>query len=222
MKKNLILIIFILVSVNAWAQKINFGIKASYTSAKLNESYNNQSDNSSCLNNIDLGVFAECKYGNVTFQPGIIYALKGGDGGYDGFANMAGYSETFNDVSIYYLEIPLNLLYNFHLKPGKIFVGAGPYAGIALSAKNHLYTYVYDSDGNAVSQSNSSNPILLGKGPDELKRLDYGINVMAGFRITKGWEISLGTSWGFANLANVPGLNINNQVKRISIGYFFK
>lgn len=222
MKKTLLLLLCTITCYAATAQKATFGIRSGYTSAYLHEQYNSNTGNTSSLNNVDLGVYAEFKQDEISFQPGIIFDLKGGTGGGSFVNTGTSIINTFSDMTLYYLEIPLNLMINFKLKPGKIFLGAGPYVAFAMAGRVHDYTTTYNQNGNVVSQNTTSTPITFGSAPNELKQFDYGFGFIGGFRLKKGWEVSAGSSLGLANLLNYSNLTAHNQIARLSLGYFFK
>lgn len=225
MKKTILLFAMAITASVAVAQKIDFGIRARYTNVNLKGSFNGSSinGNSNKLHNIDVGVFADINYGSsLTFQPGIAYVLKGGIGYSTEMPTPTSIAEMANDIKLNYLEIPLNLLYNFQLKPGKIFVGAGPYMGIALSGKSNNDTYIYGIDGTEQTHSRTKQSINFGSGQDDLKRFDYGINTMAGFRFNNKLEIGAAIGFGLANMSNISILKLHNHTESISVGYFFE
>lgn len=224
MKETLLLFVMAIATSVAMAQKVDFGIRARYSTVNLKESFDGSNINGSSekIHNIDVGIFADIKYGtSLTFQPGIAFILKGGAGYSTDMPTPETITQTINDIKINYLEVPLNIVYNFQLKPGKIFIGAGPYIGVALSGKSNSNTFVYKLDGTEVDRNSSSQSIVFGSGPDDLKRLDYGINTMAGFRFNNKLEIGAALGFGLANLSNVSVINVHNHTESISLGYFF-
>lgn len=97
---------------------------------------------------------------NLSIQPGLSLQGKGGKS-----------NDEVNEekVNLMYLELPVNFVYYVPAGSGNIFLGAGPYAAYALSAKNKI---------NGVSTD-----VKFGDGPDEdgVKRFDAGLNFLAGF-----------------------------------------
>lgn len=228
MKKTFLIAALALIAGAATAQQnqIHWGIKARYTFAKLNETFSDPSfgtisGNSGNVKNVDIGAFAEINIAkNAVFQPGLSYIQKGGAGTSQETNTSGNIEFVGSEIRLNYLEIPLNVLYNVPLKPGKIFVGMGPYAAIALSAKNKQTTVTFDNQGNS-TQDHSTQSIKLGSGQDELKRMDFGINALLGFRLNNGLEIGGGMGFGLANLSNVSALKTHTQTISISAGYFF-
>lgn len=132
-------------------------------------------------------------------------------------------------TSVSYLEIPLNLAYNF----SGFQVHAGPYVGAGLFGKNK-YEYNFggeteSGDGkykfkNTVSESDLDN---LGDDEDYLRRLDYGLNLGVGYRM--GPALLTATySWGIANtMPTYKGSNsdddskITNKGVGLAVTFFF-
>jgi hypothetical protein len=220
MKKALSLLVFMLITSFVMAQA-KFGIKMHYTSAKLNASAYGISGNTTTIRGIDGGVFAEFTKGPISFQPGIVLTQKGGTGNFEYAATSTGYISTISDIKINYLEVPLNFLYNFQLKPGKVFFGVGPYLGYALSGKSNHYNSIYNNSG-AFTESTTSDDITFGSSANDIKAFDYGVNLQLGFIFNQGVELGFGTGLGMANLSNESAVTVHNQLVRIGIGYFFK
>jgi hypothetical protein len=225
MKKTLLIAALALMAGAATAQqnKVSWGIKASYTFAKISASvtdptFGSFSGNSGNLKSFGFGAFAEIYLGpKGSFQPGISYVRKGGTSITDDTDFSSGETVVSHDKTNFdYLEVPLNFLYNVPLKSGKVFIGMGPYLAMGLSAKNK--TDVTSASGNT---SSSSQSITFGSGVNELKRMDLGINALAGFRFDSGLEIGGGMGFGLSNLSNVSSVKTHNQTISISAGYFF-
>jgi hypothetical protein len=83
-----------------------------------------------------------------------------------------------------YLELPVQLMYGFDVGPGRIVLGAGPYAAYALSGS---------FGGQAITFA------------PETPRLDYGATLSVGYELPMGLTLSAYYSHGMANLAgNTP------------------
>lgn len=214
----------------AQQKKINWGIKAHFTVTKFNETSSNPSIGTTNfgskggenVKNIDIGVFAEMNIAkNVVFQPGLSYIHKGGASIYvQGDYSSDNTTDVGSEILLNYLELPLNLLYKIPLKFGKIFVGMGPYAAIALSAQNQQTTASLDSLNNT-TQIHSTQNIKIGNGKDEQKLVNFGVNALLGFRFNNGLEIGGGMGFELSNLSNVPYVKTHNQTISASVGYFF-
>src|SRR3982750_3481581 len=136
--KSLIISLFLLsITQSLLAQSIHFGVKGG-----LNESYiaglsPNNNTKGYLRPGFHAGAFAEFKFKKWSVEPGLLFTVKG----YKATSNTVQTTPggTFN-ISIsgtqtyQYIELPVNLLYNVNVKPGKIFIGGGPYMGYLLSA----------------------------------------------------------------------------------------
>jgi hypothetical protein len=103
-----------------------------------------------------------------------------------------------------YIEVPVNLLYNTGSGSGKFFFGGGPYLGYGVSASN----------GNK-----------FGSGTNDIANPDFGLNVLAGYRLESGLAFSAGYGLGLANLNNDKSsgnITVKNNVTSLSISYFFQ
>ena len=129
-----------------------------------------------------------------SIQPGVMFSMLG--------SKEDPVTETFN-----YIHIPINILYKFDLGPGKLFVGINPYLGYAVSAK---------ISGGGVSQS-----ITVGSDSTDLKALDFGIGIQAGYELPMGLLFRAGYDYGFANTSNESGETDHNTCIHISVGYLF-
>jgi hypothetical protein len=121
--------------------------------------------------------------------------------------------------TFHYLELPVNLLYNFKIKPGKIFVGAGPYIGYLLSANGHNTT---TTNGTA---NYSETKFVVGNGGD-YKRIDLGVNFVAGIALKNGLLFNLAAYQGFTDILAPTATNkfpptTKNMALTLSAGYAF-
>jgi hypothetical protein len=108
-----------------------------------------------------------------------------------------------------FIEIPVNVVYKFGSGSIKFFLNAGPY-------------FAYGIGGKTKYGGESAN-IKFGSGDnDDLKPLDFGLNLGAGVEINN-FIISAHYELGLANLVPAPTDNAEakNRVIGISIGYLF-
>lgn len=222
MKKTLSICTLMLFAGLASAQTTKFGIKAGFTSAKLSATSGSLSSNTDAVKNFYGGVFAEAEFGQISFQPGLAYITKGG-----GSSDYAATSSTSSisaksTLNFNYLELPLNVLYNVKLKPGKIFFGGGPYLAYGLSGTAKVEATTYNASGAVVSRNNVSEDVTWGSGTNDVKRFDVGLNALVGFRLNNGLELNLGLGAGLGNLSNDSSVSIKNQTLSAGLGYFFK
>jgi len=225
MKKILSLFALILFAGIAAAQTPKFGIRARYTSAKMTTSQSGISSTSNAVTNVDAGFFAEMDYGLISFQPGLAFILKGGGNGSLIAPTTSGatsYSAVATELSFKSLELPLNVLFNIKLKPGKLFLGGGPFIAYNLAGKAEFDINTYNFSGAPISHDHSSQKISFTSDPNDFKRFEVGLNAIAGFRLNNGIELNLGLGSGLTNITNDSYTKITNHTLSAGLGYFFK
>jgi hypothetical protein len=97
--------------------------------------------------------------------------------------------------SIYYVDIPLNLIYNLPAKKNEFLLGGGPVFSF-MTSEDYL---------------------------NEYKTFDFGINLLAGYQWPLGFSINLNYTHGLTNIAN-PDQNISSYKNRylgLTAGYIF-
>ncbi|WP_293888851.1 MULTISPECIES: porin family protein [unclassified Sphingobacterium] len=116
--------------------------------------------------------------------------------------------------SIMSLDIPVNLVAKLPTgASGNFIVGAGPYVGFGLSGKNKVKGNV----GNWGAEGETD--VKFGSGDnDQLKRTDFGVNFLAGYQLTNGFQINAGYGLGLTNLAPNGG-SAKNRVWSVGIGF---
>lgn len=197
-----------------FAQSVKFGIKAG-----LNES-TAQSENGTSVSDIagfNAAIFADIQWSKISIEPGLSYTSKGYHS-HSVIVRSTPTPYTFDaegNVTLNYLELPVNVLYHIPVGPLKIFFGGGPYLGIAMSGSSQGNTTV---DG--VKTVGATNKLSFGP-EDEFKKTDYGFNALVGFTLQNGLLFSVDYGHGFTNTVNRNGLSIKNRVLSLSIGYEF-
>jgi hypothetical protein len=137
---------------------------------------------------------------NISVRPQLLYSTKGGE-------YQIGSSSTFT-TTFNYIEIPVQLTYGIEAGSGKAVVGVGPYLAYALNGN--------DKSGSV------STPIEFGSNDDQIKRIDYGLRVSAGYELPSGLGVSAYYAPGLANLANGnSGATLKNSAFGLSLSYFF-
>lgn len=121
------------------------------------------------------------------------------------------------DVMFNYLEIPFNFVYNAK-RDGGFFIGAGPSVSFGISGKDK-FTY----SGNGMPPT--SDKIKFGKGGEEVKPLEAGVNIVAGYLFKGGFEISGNYNFGLSKINNKDESggdgSVRNKYFAIKIGYLF-
>ncbi|TCC98697.1 porin family protein [Pedobacter hiemivivus] len=207
-------------AVKAQETGIKFGVKAGVTfptlsySSDLEEGMKNKANTSFYVGGtVDIPVG-----GMFTIQPGLTFSGKGdkqeasvSEGG-DSFSAKS-------STSLMYIEIPVNAVVSFPVGEGKVFVGAGPYYGMAISGKSKMESKM-TVDGVTVSDE-ESNDADFGKDGDT-KRSDFGVNFLGGYQLSNGFNIHAGYGLGLSNIAKNSGdLKVKNNVLSVGVGFSF-
>lgn len=158
---------------------------------------------------ITAGIFLDVPLSaNFSFQPALNFVQKG----YKMKDETA--SET---VNLNYLEVPLNFVYSTKKNEG-FFIGAGPSFSYGISGMDKFKS----SDGSIPSDNEK---IKFGSGANEIKPLDFGLNALAGYRLTKGFIILASYNLGLNKINNDDGSaetgTIKNKYFSLKIGYLF-
>lgn len=126
-------------------------------------------------------------------QPGLNFSTKGANNTY----SLLGTSYT-TSTNIYYVEVPLNLVYKAKLSNGYFMLGFGPYAGYGVGGT------VKTKGGSADIKTDVKfqNVVEIGDDPtvSYFKALDAGANVFAGYEMASGLFIQLETQLGLINI----------------------
>lgn len=218
MKKILLLAFLTAITQSLFAQSVKLGIKAG-----LNESTTDFGQpfisTSSFLTGFNAGVFANFEIKKLSIEPGIFYTTKG----YNDKIVFPQSPTESNDVSAKgkvtynYLEVPVNVLYNIHLRTSKIFIGGGPYYGLALSGS---YNDIVTINGTV---NNTTSKLTFGGESGSLKKTDVGVNALAGIAFKTGLLFSFNYGYGLTNVnnTNIASEKIQNRVLSLSVGYVF-
>jgi hypothetical protein len=191
-------------SLSVFAQSATFGIKGGVNFAQLHTSFSGTSSSVSTgsLTTFSAGPYADIQFTNFSIQPALNFTGRGAN-------------ETEGDVHVqaklFYLQLPIDVVYNVDIEPGVIYFGAGPYIAYGLSAK----VKVSDSTG---SQSKS---VGFGSSEDKYKAIDAGANIVAGIKVDGGLLFAINYDYGLTNISNIAGNKTTNRVFGISVGYTF-
>lgn len=223
MKKALLILCLATSIVSSFAQSIKLGIESGVNLSNLQETVSGTSSSGSMLTSSHFGVFADVGLGAWSIQPAILYSSKGGRNDVAGTITTNGSTYTYTgteQLTLKYVEVPVNVLYHIPVVFGKIFIGGGPYVAIGTSGTDALTT---TATNNGVTATNSgSTNITYGSAVGDIKNPDYGINLTGGLSLKNGVLFAIGYGLGLANLAN-DGSTLHNSVIRFSVGFsFFK
>ena len=112
---------FLIVSTNAQAQLLRFGVKAGATFNKFNLGDGLDNFKNDSYTGWQAGIMARIKVPltGLAIQPEALYSVVGND-----------------DLKFGYLQIPINLQFGFDLLVARIYAQAGPYFGYAVKLPN--------------------------------------------------------------------------------------
>lgn len=167
---------------------------------------------------VDLGITKK-----LSIQPGVFFSMKGtkqtDEGNVPGGTYETELKTTSNNI-----EIPVNVVYHFGEGIGDgLFVQAGPYLGYAFGGKIKGETVT--KIGNTTTTVERDDDLEIGDDAveDDLKPLDFGLNIGVGYQLPMGLFARAQYGLGLANLQ--PGGDSKNSAKNwgigISVGYFF-
>ena len=180
-----------------------------YPASTISSAYYTSS--TSLKSGFNAGVVFENSFGNFSFQPGIIYTSVGGKFQSSYLISSPSsnvYQTQTSDVTLNYIQIPLNFVYNFRFKAGKIFLGAGPYFALNTSGTNKY-----------VNTTTGTQPI---NGTDDITtKYEIGVNGLAGVELKSGVFLKLNYQYGSNSITTYSDEDIKNYGGSISIGYFF-
>lgn len=147
---------------------------------------------------------------NFSIQPGLSLQSKGAK---NSVSSSVGTVE--RKQSIMSLDIPVNAVAKFPTgDSGNFFIGAGPYVGFGLSGKNK---WSGSTDNSTVR---GDEDVKFGSGSDkDLKSTDFGVNFLAGYQLSNGFQINAGYGLGLTNLAPTDNGSIKNRVWSVGIGF---
>jgi hypothetical protein len=113
--------------------------------------------------------------------------------------------DTKASIHVSFLKIPINLIYHAGKKSGTWFFGLGPFFNPAIGGH-------YVSQGNKVTIQFGNNG-----NNDQLKRVDIGADLMAGYRITDNIQVRAAFDFGLINYLT-PGSTTDASAHRLSLG----
>jgi hypothetical protein len=196
--------------------QVSYGLKGSLNIANqtihATESGMSGSASGSSIPSFQIGGFADIHAGkNFSFTPELLLSGEG--------TNLAGSDPNTGDpltlkLRLYYLRIPLNLLYESEIRGGaKFFIGGGPDIGFGLFGKT--------SEG--FQSENSFQDSLF-------KRFDFGLNFISGVELQSGVRFSINYDLGLSSIigntfsslvgaTNGADIKWHNRVISFSVGY---
>jgi Outer membrane protein beta-barrel domain len=223
MKKTIfILSVFILcLNIAALSQKARVGVSGGIAFANISRTIAGADKDGEYRIGVTGGMQLEvplCKKGKISFQPDLHYIQKG--------AAEIPSTPSLNKVytALRYAELFPNFVYNFKAgKGGSVFyLGGGPYVALPLQSKKVTHSAGAPKVETDISFGNAV--------ANDLRGVDYGGNVVMGFRLGNGIFVAANYIQGGRNLVpsdiqDLPA-SANDKVKNIAfalrVGFLFK
>jgi Outer membrane protein beta-barrel domain len=245
MKKIILIAPLIVLALCANAQ-ISFGghVGANFASAKFTDNTGIPSSSQTFKTKVGLtlGAVAEIELGNgLSFRPELNYIQKGGKLKISETESVTGFTSAITVVgklSLNYLQLAPNFVYNFKAGRGKVFVGIGPDVSFGIGGKfksSFTSTTIIEFPGSpATTYTETENFDIKVKFDGKknadlastdnyfhLKSLDFGINVLAGYKLSNGAFISAGYTIGLSNINPNEKQSLKNSGFNIKLGFIF-
>ena len=211
---------------SAQTNEVKFGVKAGVTFPTWSVTGSDSDGDAKSNTSFYIGGTADIPLGEMfTVQPGLLLIGKGVKQK-DSFSEEGYfYTGTFKR-SLMYIEVPVNLVANFAVGEGKIFIGAGPYYGIAISGNDKVMATV-KADGTTTN-TDTKQKVKFGKTNEDadeegIKRGDFGVNFLAGYQLSSGINIHAGYGLGLSNLSyrDAKEAKATNRVFSVGVGFSF-
>jgi hypothetical protein len=217
MKKSLLTICFAVISLTGFAQLPSFGVKAGVNFANQSLTGSNVLPGGKALATLNAGVFADFKFGNLSLQPALNFTGEGTKYALVISDNSGHQTGTANETeTIYYLKLPVNLLYHVPVVIGNIYFGAGPYIAQGLSGK---YKFP-ETNGDAITTAHE--PVHFGNDAGDVKAQQYGADFILGLQFKNGFLVNANYDLGLSNDAPAAeNASSKSRVFGISVGYKF-
>lgn len=180
------------------AQKLTWGGKAGLNLSHISTNDAETNEDKKMLPTFHVGVVANYAVSSkFSIQPQLLLQGKG---------TKIAHLDHDDKISFVSLDLPINFLY----RSNGFFVGGGPNIGFNLSGK-------VKSD-----EPGESGDIKFGSDPGQIKRIDFGVNALAGYQLKSGLFFSANYTLGVSNWSNVSGDTWRNNILGVSIGYMLK
>lgn len=174
-------IVGVLIVCKASISQIRFGATTGVTFSKMYSKVDNQKDKSDMKTGFSAGLILNANLGDhFSFQPQLNFT-------------QIGAKESEEDqkltLSLNYIEMPVNFLYNTAGEKGRFFVGVGPSLAVGISGKMK-----YSYGGESVESK-----VKFGKDKD-FSRANFGLNTLAGYKANGGLYVAVNYTYGLSNL----------------------
>jgi hypothetical protein len=228
MKKLILSLFLIASSIAVFAQLPSIGIKGGVNFATISGSgTENQTvpgtnliAHSGSITSFNVGVFIDVKMGHFSLQPGVNFTGKGGTfNGITGQLPNGSVSTVDSKYNLYYVQVPVNVLYHVPFVVGDFYIGAGPYVGLGVYGKHKQSA---DNNSNGTHTYFSSDEKVKFGDTEDIKPYDLGANAIAGIKLKGGLLLNLNYDLGLSNiLPDADGRNFKTRTLGVSAGFVF-
>jgi hypothetical protein len=129
------------------------------------------------------------------------------------------------NTTLNYVELPLNIVYNFDLgESAKIFAGTGPALSYLLSGKTKGTSSTSITIGTQTTNSSTSisQKTKIGSNQtDDLKAFDFGWSGVAGVKLNNGFALMLNYTHSLSNLSPTDNTSYKGRSFGLTLNYFF-
>jgi hypothetical protein len=228
MKKLILSLFLIASSIAVFAQLPSIGIKGGVNFATISGSgTENQTvpgtnliAHSGSITSFNVGVFIDVKMGHFSLQPGVNFTGKGGTfNGITGQLPNGSITAVDSKYNLYYVQVPVNVLYHVPFVVGDFYIGAGPYVGLGVYGKHKQSA---DNNSNGTHTYFSSDEKVKFGDNEDIKPYDLGANAIAGIKLKGGLLLNLNYDLGLSNiLPDADGRNFKTRTLGVSAGFVF-
>jgi Outer membrane protein beta-barrel domain len=184
MKKVLLTLITIFAINGVASAQMRFGVKGGLNLANISISPSQTGVEPKSIISFHAGIVLDAPLSeSISIQPNLLFSQKGYKASF-----AISTTSIEGKATINYLEIPINVVYH---ATEALSIGAGPYLGYALSGTSTTTTTT-----NGQSKTDTKDADF----DKDIKRLDFGLNVTAGYEVIEGLIVSANYSLGLANI----------------------
>lgn len=228
MKKIILSLFLTASSIAVFAQLPSIGIKGGVNFATISGSgTENQTvsgtnliAHAGSITSFNVGAFVDVKMGHFSLQPGVNFTGKGGTfNGVTGQLPNGSITTVDSKYNLYYVQVPVNILYHVPFVIGDFYIGAGPYVGLGVYGKHKQSA---DNNSNGTHTYFSSDEKVKFGDNEDIKPYDLGANAIAGIKLKGGLLLNLNYDLGLSNiLPDADGRNFKTRTLGVSAGFVF-
>ncbi|WP_121812852.1 porin family protein [Mucilaginibacter kameinonensis] len=220
------LLLLACLKLSAQTKAIQFGIKAGIATTSLSRTPGtdiklDKADKSGF--GYFAGAFASLNFNRFSLQPAVIFNSSVNKTTENVISGDIVYRQ-YGKWHLYYLQVPVNLVYNIPVQGGNFYMGAGPYITKILSGRftpdpNPALPYAYGVPNFPPFNAKFGNDNF-----SNFKSFDYGANAVAGFALNNGFMINAVYNLGITNIQGNDRYLYENTKTRslgIALGYKF-